>query len=229
MDRILSVLNLAAQVALVFLVTDFVSGVFHWWEDTYGDPFWPVTGAHVTRPNILHHYAPRAILEKSWFVSARALLVIAGAIALAAWSVGLLTWQVALGLALGANMNQIHKWSHRSPRDNPAAIRALQRLGVLQSPAHHRRHHDHRRNTNYCILTDYVNPLLDAVGFWARAEQVIERVFGVRRCNEAERAAMVLAREPEFFGVHLPVVRRRVADELARERGEVHPLLERAS
>lgn len=41
--------DLGALVAAI-LLTDVTSGVFHWWEDAYGDPFWPIIGTHVTRP-----------------------------------------------------------------------------------------------------------------------------------------------------------------------------------
>lgn len=50
--------KLVFQIHAVWLITDFLSGLFHWWEDAYGDPFWPVVGERVTRPNSLHDYAP---------------------------------------------------------------------------------------------------------------------------------------------------------------------------
>lgn len=206
---------LVFQILAVWLITDFLSGLFHWWEDAYGDPFWPIVGEHVTRPNILHHYAPRAMLAKSWIVSSRTLLAIGCVIAFLAWIAGVLTWMLVLGLCLIVNMNQIHKWSHGSPRENPWLVGVFQRAGLLQTPAHHRRHHIHARNTHYCILTNFVNPLLGALHFWEGVEWGIARLFGVHRRDDAQRAAIVLAREPEFFGVYLPVVRRRVAAELA--------------
>ncbi|WP_309672598.1 fatty acid desaturase CarF family protein [Gemmatimonas sp.] len=221
MVHVVLVLVIVLQVVAVVLVTDFLSGLFHWWEDTYGHPFWPIVGTHVTRPNILHHYAPRAILAKSWIVSSRTLLAIGVVIALLAWLAGILTWTLVLGLCLAVNMNQVHKWSHQRPRDNPPLVRRLQQLGVLQSPAHHRAHHIHERNTNYCILTNFVNPLLERMHCWAAAEWVLARVFGVHRRGDAQRAALVLAREPEFFGEHLPFVQRRVAMELAREAAAI--------
>lgn len=42
-------------VMAAFLLADFVTGVFHWWEDRYGNPAWPVIGKLVVEPNILHH------------------------------------------------------------------------------------------------------------------------------------------------------------------------------
>jgi hypothetical protein len=71
------------------------------------------------------------------------------------------------------------------------------------------------RNANYRILTNVVNPALESLGLWADAERALSRVLGVHRRRDVQRAALVLAREPEFFGAYLPVVRRRVAAELA--------------
>ncbi len=211
----MDLLLLAGQIVLVWLITDAVSGLFHWWQDAYGDPFWPVVGTHITRPNILHHYAPRALLDKSWWNSSRTLLVIALTIATGAWLIDRLTWQLLLGLSLGVNMNQVHKWSHQAPRRNPAVVRWLQHWGVLQSPAQHRLHHIAARDTHYCIFTNVMNPVLERVHLWAAIEWVLARGFGITRRGDSQRALMVLEREPEFFGKYLPVVQRRVSAELA--------------
>jgi len=40
----MSVLIVIAQVVAVWLVTDFLSGVFRWLEDAYGHPSWPIVG-----------------------------------------------------------------------------------------------------------------------------------------------------------------------------------------
>jgi ubiquitin-conjugating enzyme E2 variant len=210
-------LVLLGNVVAVWLIADFASGVFHWWQDAYGDPYWPVIGTHITRPNVLHHYAPRALLANSWWNSSRTLLVIALLIAGVAWWTDALSWQLVLGLSLGVNMNQIHKWSHQSPRRIPVLVRWLQRLGVLQSPKQHRAHHLDTRETNYCVLTDYVNPVLERVRFWSALEWLLARGFGITRRGDVQRALIVLEREPAFFGEYLPVVRRRVAAEQAAE------------
>lgn len=54
------------DVIAVVLVADFVSGFFHWMEDAYGREHWPVTGALITRPNVLHHHEPRYFSRHSW-------------------------------------------------------------------------------------------------------------------------------------------------------------------
>ncbi|MCA0375521.1 MAG: fatty acid desaturase family protein [Gemmatimonadetes bacterium] len=208
----------AAQVLAVWLITDFLSGVFHWIEDAYGGPYWPIFGRHVTRPNILHHYAPRAFVSNSWWRSSRLLLVICLLLALGAWTLGVFNWMIALGLVLGLNANQVHKWSHRARRENPPLVQWLQRLHLIQSPSQHHRHHVRGRNAAYCVLTDLLNPVLDRMRFWAGLEWLIARLFGVQRRDDTAAALLVLEREPEFFGAYLPVVRQRVAAEVAARR-----------
>lgn len=206
----MAVWNILGQVIMVWLVTDFLSGVFHWLEDAYGDPSWPIVGRHVTKPNLLHHFAPRAFVTNSWFLSSRLLLAICVAITLGTWWLGMFDWRVALAMALGVNANQVHKWSHRTRRENSAVVRLLQRLRLVQSPAHHHRHHVDGKDSHYCVLTDFLNPLLDGVRFWRGLEWLIARVTGVRRRDDGTMARRVLAEDPQCFGSYLGSVQRQL-------------------
>jgi ubiquitin-conjugating enzyme E2 variant len=199
------------KVALVWLATDFLSGFFHWLEDTYGNPFWPVVGRHVTKPNILHHYVPRAFVTNSWYLSSRLLILVCALVVAVTLALGVFSWMVALAVLMGVNANQIHKWSHRTRRENARLVTLLQRLHLIQSPSHHHCHHTRGKDSHYCVLTDFLNPVLDGVGFWRGLEWTIAHVFGVPPRNDEEAALRVIAREPEFFGEQLDVVRERVA------------------
>lgn len=202
---------IVAQVLLVWLATDFLSGFFHWLEDAYGSPFWPVVGRHVTKPNILHHYVPRAFVTNSWYLSSRLLLLVCTLIAATTWALGVFNWMVALALVIGVNANQVHKWSHRTRHENGPFVGLLQRLRLIQSPSHHHRHHIAGKDSHYCVLTDFLNPVLDGIGFWRGLEWVIFRLTGVRRRNDEAMAEEVLRREPEFYGANAEVIRQRVA------------------
>lgn len=48
--------------------------------------------------------------------------------------------------------------------------RALQSVGVLQSPAHHARHHKDPFASHFCAGTNLLNPVLEAIGFWRGLE-----------------------------------------------------------
>jgi ubiquitin-conjugating enzyme E2 variant len=173
------------QVIGVVLAADFVSGLFHWLEDAYGREHWPITGRLVTKPNILHHHDPRYFTRHGWFHSSRLLLCIGLAILMVAWLFGGLTWQVWLFVILGVNANEVHKWAHRTPAENGPLITWLQRIRLLQTSRHHAGHHTDPKNSHYCVLTNFLNPVLDSLGIWDGLEWVVWNAVGVRRREDA--------------------------------------------
>jgi hypothetical protein len=48
----------------------------------------------------------------------------------------------------------------------PSAVRRLQRMGVILSPAHHAVHHAPPHDSNYCITSGISNPVLTRIRFW---------------------------------------------------------------
>ncbi len=182
---------LVKVVACVF-VADFLSGFFHWLEDAYGQEHWPITGKSITKPNILHHHEPAYFTRHSWLKSADLLLVIGAVVLLVAWLLNNLTWEVLLVVAIGANANEIHKWAHRTRRENGRLISFLQDVGVLQSRSHHARHHRAHKDTHYCVVTNYLNPLLEAAGLRPFLERLILFVLGVERRPDPSVAAAEL-------------------------------------
>lgn len=166
-------LFIALQVVACIAAADLLSGFFHWLEDCYGSPDTPIWGRVVVQPNILHHYDAAHFTKHPWLVSARGPMLLAATGLAVAYPLGLLTWQLALVAALGANANEFHKWSHRSARDNGRLITLLQRTGLLQPPSHHAQHHRGQKNTSYCTVTVYLDPLLDRVRFWPALERIV--------------------------------------------------------
>ena len=169
------------QILVSVLVADFVSGLFHWLEDAYGREEWPITGRLVSKPNVLHHHEPRYFTRHSWFYSARLLLIAGVLVLVVSWLLGVLSWHVWLVVLLGVNANEIHKWAHRTPTENGPVISVLQRIRLIQTPHHHASHHTDPKNSHYCVLTDFLNPLLDGIRLWAALEWIIRKVFGMRR------------------------------------------------
>ena len=72
----INIIEYIAKAIVCVFITDFLSGFFHWLEDAYGRPNWPITGRSVTQANILHHHSPRHFTRHSWLVGARVLMVI---------------------------------------------------------------------------------------------------------------------------------------------------------
>jgi ubiquitin-conjugating enzyme E2 variant len=181
MRTLLLVSSGVLEAIAVLALVDLVSGLIHWVEDTFWTEKTPVLGRWVVTPNVLHHHSPSAFVEKSWLESSWDLLLLGLGILAAAWATHSLTWQVWLFVVVGANANQIHKWAHLPARRLPWAIRALQRVGVLQSSAHHAAHHRGAKNTAYCVITPWVNPVLDRLGVWRALERLLVRRGAARR------------------------------------------------
>lgn len=166
---------LLLQALAVVLLADFVSGLFHWVEDSFWSEATPLVGPWLVAANTEHHRDGLAFVAKTWWQSSWDLVLGGVVVCGAAFACGLLTWHVVLFAALVANANQFHKWAHmelfgkkvpKGARRAPLLVRWLQRAHVLQSPRHHAVHHRGRKNTHYCVITEWVDPVLDRVGFW---------------------------------------------------------------
>lgn len=175
----ITILAILVKLSICILVADFVSGFFHWLEDAYGGEDWPVTGKFITQPNILHHHNPGYFTRHSWFKSADVLLVMGAFILAAAFLIGVLNWMVIVVVGIGVNANEMHKWAHQGRKENGLLVTFLQEKGIIQSSLHHSHHHRGGKNTHYCVVTNYLNPVLDAAGFWNLLETMIFRVTGV--------------------------------------------------
>jgi hypothetical protein len=172
----------AAYIFSAWIAADIATGAFHWWEDRYGDPSWPIIGPLVVQPNILHHRDPRAFLSGNYWTRNSSTIVPAALIATIAAAAG--QWWIALVAAIGSQANEIHGWAHqRCSRP----IRGLQLLGVLHSPDQHAVHHQRPFDKCYCVISDWSNPVLSLVGFWSAAEWMIG-LFGPRPRTERSEA-----------------------------------------
>ena len=136
-----SIFEYVAKVIACFLIIDFLSGLFHWLEDSYGRPNWPVTGRLVTQANILHHYNPRHFTQHSWLASAWILMVIVTMCLGVAYVIGLLNWMTWL-VALRGYVNRCVNDIRRRPsqpliqwRFHPHTVHRGRRLRSTQGPS----------------------------------------------------------------------------------------------
>lgn len=174
----LILLLIALQVVLIVGFADFVAGVVHWAEDAYFTEETPLIGQQIIRPNIVHHHFPRYFTKLSWWESAQELVLVGLVLLAIAWPLGLLSWQLMLFIAVSINANEIHKMAHRTRAENGRFISLLQDWRILQTPRQHGLHHSDPKNTYYCPVTNYVNPLLERIQFWDRLETMVERLTG---------------------------------------------------
>jgi ubiquitin-conjugating enzyme E2 variant len=169
------------QSFLVLLAADFAAGFIHWAEDAYVREDTPLIGKVIGRPNVIHHHLPRHMTRKNWLQSSWDLCLIAAAIVLLAGALGVLTWHVWLFAAISANANQVHKWSHRTRRENGRIISLLQTFRLVQTPHHHAIHHTDPKNVHYCPVTNFLNPSLDRARFWDALEWLLARTIRLHR------------------------------------------------
>jgi plasmanylethanolamine desaturase len=169
------------QAASAVLLADFVSGVVHWAEDAYARKDTPIVGKWIGEANIEHHIQPRAFVTRSWWASSWDLALTSTIIVAGAWWLKALTWQVWLFATVSANANQIHKWAHSAPHENGRWVTWLQKFKLIQTQRHHARHHSGKKNSHYCSVTNFLNPLLDELEFWSLLERFNARVFGLKR------------------------------------------------
>lgn len=167
------------QVFLLWLAADFITGVIHWWEDTYGNPHWKVIGKHVVEPNLIHHKQPTKMLEGSYWNRINTSVFAAAIIGAIFWLVGLQAWQIFLCLLFCTQGNEIHAMSHRPDKRNGKAVLWLQKSGIFQSKKTHRWHHKAPYDTNFCIMSDFVNPVLNKLQFWKGVEWLILKLFKI--------------------------------------------------
>lgn len=164
------------HLSLLILLADFISGVIHWLEDTYFYPgiFKGILDKSVVKPNMYHHKKPADIINGTYLQTNIVSILITGGIGLLLYLLNLGTVDIYILLMVLSHSNQIHKWAH-DPRP-PEVIKGLQTLGILQSLKHHGIHHRYPYDKNYCVLTNYLNPLLDGIGFWRLLELTLGRL-----------------------------------------------------
>jgi hypothetical protein len=187
-------MTILLQVLAAVLLADFLSGLFHWFEDSWFEEDTPLVGG-VIRLNELHHRKPRAFLAKAWYVNIRSSVVLAIALGSVLALVGALTPFVAGVLVLASLGNLTHAWAHLPEPQRSRLLCLAHRSGVLITPAHHVRHHLRRKDSHYCTMTNLVNPVLDRVGFWRGLERLVRLATGRRpRPQRQALAARPVAR-----------------------------------
>ena len=166
--------------------SDFVTGLVHWFADTFFDEDTPVLGPALIYAFRDHHVDPRGMERRGFFeVSGNnALACCLPLAALLAWGEPLGAMGFALqvfvfwsALAMFAT-NQFHKWAHS--RRVPPGVRWLQQKGWLLSAKAHAVHHAPDHSRAYCVTVGWLNPWLDRVHFFARLEAGVRRLQNLR-------------------------------------------------
>jgi len=214
MNTLLICLLLAVQVILIVALADFVAGVVHWAEDAYFTEETPIIGQPIIRPNIVHHHYPRFFTRLSWWESAAELVLISLGLLGVAWLFDLISWQLLLFVMVSVNANEIHKMAHRTRAENGWFISLLQDWRILQTSRHHGLHHSDPKNTYYCPVTNFVNPVLERVNFWTHLEAIVERLTGATHRHDT--AVRGQGPGPDWLVEYKPEPRKACAQNCGR-------------
>lgn len=163
------------KFASAYLLADFITGLYHWAEDNY--EVWP---RGVLCRNRYHHLNPRAMFQYgSYWETFRDTFKYSGWLLVPIWCLGGGAWWYFL-ILVGSTANLIHSFTHVPHEILPWWVIFLQNWGIFQSPSQHRIHHTGAQNTNYCVMTNYLNPWLEHFVFWRRLENLVEEFTGIR-------------------------------------------------
>src|SRR6185369_3081195 len=177
-------LLMCAGALLGYLAADVVSGIVHWFCDTFFRDYTPLIHRAFIHPFREHHVDPRAITRHGFFevngnnclalVPFVAAVLVFGEPADGEEVPALVGQSLAFAFALATfATNQIHKWAHQ---ERPAAaVRCLQRTRLILSPAHHDRHHSTHRQA-FSITAGLLDPVLDRLGIFERIEHAVGHV-----------------------------------------------------
>jgi len=160
-------LMFAVKLILLILLTDFVTGFVHFWIDQYGREDMPLVGKSVISLNINHHMHPMEMTKRSYWSLTWTSWVL-GFVILLLWFVAFrqLNWEVVFFVLYGAQGNIIHKWSHRTKSQNGYVITLLQKWKLIPDKHQHRHHHRSPFDTYFCVMTVFLNPILERIRFW---------------------------------------------------------------
>lgn len=165
---------LVAQVLLAWLLADFLSGAFHFFEDRIlsdKSRFEFLQG--VINDNILHHEKPAALLKETWIgnMSTTAVITIPWSLFLYVQT-GLSVWFMTVFFLTFGNL--VHRFAHdRNHRKNKFIV-FMQELYLFCPVMQHDEHHYKRfklvarpdSSIRYCVMSGLLNPVLDRIKFW---------------------------------------------------------------
>ncbi len=154
-----------------WLAADLIAGFWHWLEDRYFDITWPFIGQYIAKPNELHHEQPTAFLFQTYW-KRNWTTIVPAAIAAMLFPSG---WLVFLFVS---QANEIHAWAHSKGKVS-TWVSVLQETGFLQSPLHHGHHHRSPFEIKYCVMSNWLNPLLDHYQVWRALERFVAMATGI--------------------------------------------------
>ncbi|BDA48150.1 probable transmembrane protein 189 [Coccomyxa sp. Obi] len=181
----------AIAAVLAYYISDFLTGIYHWGVDNYGDGETPIVGSQIAAFQG-HHQKPWTITEREFCNNVHKVFKPALPFSLlcllaSPWLPAPVEVFLSTATFLTCMSQQFHAWSHMKKSELHPIVDALQGAGILVSRKAHGAHHRAPFEGNYCIVSGFWNPILDAGGspdgFFRRLERFVAARTGVEpRC-----------------------------------------------
>lgn len=175
-------ITLFSSLILSWLLADFISGLVHWFADTWGTSKWPVVGPTLIRSFREHHVDAQAITRHDFIETngASALVCLPFLIALSCVDILNIKFMSLFVLFFTFWIlltNQFHKWSHEEGQSKIVSF--FQSCGVILSVDNHLRHHKDAHDQYYFITSGCLNNIFKRKQFFL-IENLISKVTGLK-------------------------------------------------
>lgn len=174
-------MGLLLEFIFAWLLADFIVGFVHFYEDKcLNEKSANKIVQSILADNDLHHTKPMAMTKLSAWKNLNTSLYIGIPIVLLSLFMDIPIISMAMFIACFGNL--FHKWSHTHSKKTNIVIKAMMFIGMLQTREQHNRHHFDengiiiRKNakTDFCVMTPYLNPILDKLKFWKLMEKLLK-------------------------------------------------------
>jgi hypothetical protein len=178
-------IGLAALALIVaYAAADWVSGLAHWFCDTFFDEDTSAIGPALIQPFREHHRDPLAMTRHGFLeLNGNNCLGLVVPLAVTVWSgptepaslaASFLAYFVLFFFLGVAVTNRLHGWAHATTA--PPLVRWMQKRGFILSPARHAAHHRAPYAQAYCVTHGWMNGPLDRLKFFERAATILTRL-----------------------------------------------------
>lgn len=177
----LTILYLFAIIIGGYLLGDLFSGIFHFYEDRWCKESDSIVNTLVCESNLRHHKYPIYTVTLNYWRRN-------GSSILATLPFVIFFWYIDWYLLMTAffflgQSNEIHAWSHKKAN---GLIRFGQKIGLFCSPQQHHKHHKPPYDKYYCVISGWVNPVLEKIKFWHFMLWFHKKFFGMVPRKERE-------------------------------------------
>ena len=176
----LTLLAYLSLALLTWLLADIISGMVHWFADTFGKVEWPIIGNTFIRSFHEHHLDPKSITRHDWIeTNGNNFFIGIPVLLLVFYFEKEISAEIIVGVCFlniwTSLTNQFHKWAHQSTV--PTIVKKLQSFRIITQKSEHLVHHRSPHDCSYNITHGLLNPLLDRIGFYRALEILGERIL----------------------------------------------------